>query len=342
MIAWMRKLIVTLVADYQNGMQRFLTIGETSDEQDALSISITGTKYLSPMKDEFAISIKNIPVESDKVSMLQIKDTNFKYITIEAGYEENSEIVFNGYIVYISSKLEDNGKTVNVSIVCSGSYTFNSLHGKTYTIRKGTTYRTALLSAARVSGIHESQISLSSTLLYKRLQKDTTYDGSLMSMIIELQNQDKNLLCHCDFTSKSKFQVWDATLQGTRELKMNTNNIMLTNGFPTIEDQGIRFTCLPILNLIPGDEIIISEDSFINRSIDSLSSYMSTPYPDVFVGAVSPLETDPEKIKEIEAVKGHYIIKELRYKLENRGHAFEMTVKCYAKSLYKALSQNWN
>lgn len=342
MQAWMRKLIVTLVTADKGSIQRTLTFGENDFDDDQLAISIKGTKYLSPMKDEFTVIVKNIPLSSNELSMDAIKDTNFRYIYIEAGYQENSMQIFNGYIVYISSKHEDNGKTMSMSIVCSGSYTFNNLQNtKTFTIAKGTTYRDALRAAARLSGISDSQINIVKTLRFKRLTKNITFDGSIMSMIIELQNQDRNLLCHCDYTSDSKFQVWDATMTSQRCMTLTINDIILVNGFPTIEDQGVRFTCLPTFNFIPGDEIIFNESSFINRSIDSLNAYISNPYPDVYVGAVSPLETNPEKIKYAESVKGHYIIKELSYSLENRGQAYNVQVKCYAKNLYNSIAQNW-
>lgn len=335
----MRKLTVTLIADNGAYRQSVLQFGI---EEDNLAMTVTGHKYLSPAKDEFIVSIKNIPIESDIMSLVSIRDTNFKYIMINAGYQESDMQIFNGYIVYISGKNEENGKTTTMTIVCSGSYTYNSLRGKTFTLKAGTGYKTALDFAARMSGIHQSQISLSSTLNLKRLKKDTTFDGSVMSMLIELQNQDKNLFVNCDFSSQTKFQIWDATMYTPREILLTTENIVLTSGFPTVEDQGIRFSCLPTFNFIPGDEIIFNEDSFINRSIESLSAYESTPYPDVFVGAVSPIETDTDRIKEIEAVKGHYFIKELQYKLENRGQAFEVQLKCYAKSLYESLAQNWS
>lgn len=337
MKAWMRKIVVRLIADNGANRQTILTFGE---DDDNLAMSITGSKYLSPMKDEFVVAIKNVPTDSAEVSVLSIRDIAFRYITIEAGYVDATMQIFNGYIVYISSKEEDNGKTTTMTIVCSGSYTYNALRGKTFTLRKGTDYKTALMFAAKMSGIPQHQISLTDTLRFKRLQKDTTFDGSIMSILIELQNQDKNLFVHCDFTSQTKFQIWDAVTYTPRFFELTADNIILTNGFPQVEDQGVRFTCLPTFNFIPGDEVIFNDASFINRSIESLSSYQSSPYPDVFVGAVSPLETDSDRIKEIESVKGHYFIKELQYKLENRGQAYEIQLKCYAKSLYESLAQN--
>lgn len=344
----MRKLIVTLIADLGNNRQLFLKLGETIDEKtqvriDPLDISVKGHKYLSPAKDEFTVVVKNIPMTSDAISMVQIKDIPFRYITIEAGYESASMQIFNGYIVYISSKREDNGKTVSMYITCSGSYTFNALQGKTFTLKGGVDYKTALLFAARMSGIYPYQLSLSDTLRHKRLKSDTTFDGSIISMLIELQNQDRNLFVHCDYSgSQTKFQVWDATMFITRQIHLTPENIILTNGFPTIEDQGVRFTCLPFFNFKPGDEVIFDDDSYINRSIESLSSYMSSPFPDIYVGAASPLETDSDKIKEIEATKGHYNILDLNYNLQNRGNAFEIQLKCYSKSFYTTLAQQWS
>lgn len=322
MQAWRRVLKVALMTPPNEGVTKTLTLG---DDVDNLAIIIKGTKFLSPMKDEFDITIKNIPMSSDVVSINEIKQTSFRYITIEAGYQEASMQLFYGYIVYISSKREDNGKTVSMHIVCSGSYTYNNRSSQSLLVKAGTDYKTALTFAARLSGINPAYVQLSESLKYMRLKKDTVFDGTLMSMLIEIMNQNRNVFCHCDRTSGSVFQIWDGSIFKPRVIKINEENIILVNGFPTLEDQGIVFTCLPFFNFMPGDDVIIDNESFINRSIESLSAYTQTPMPDKFVDA-----------------NGEYIIKELRYSLENRGNSFFVTIKCYARDIYEQLKQNWS
>lgn len=314
MEAWMRTLKVTLISDVA---KKRLVFGDNPYD-DQLAISISGTKYLSPLKDEFTVHIKNIPQENSELSVVELKDLDFRYITIEAGYQGLSDILFNGYIISLTSKREDNNKTLDVVLVCSGSYMYNNLHGSTYTVKKGTSYHSLVSFTATMSKIKPSEIKLSNSLKYKYLQHDLSFDGTLSSLLIQLQQEDKTLLCHCDYTSQTKFSLWNATTFVPRLMTLTQDNIILSNGFPSLEDQGIVFNVLPFFNFIPGDEIIFNDKSFINLAIESLSSYSSTPYPEKFVS--------PE---------GHYIIRELRYNLENRGSQFSVTIKCYAKEIYE-------
>lgn len=319
MEAWMRVLKVTLIAELGKRKQKQIVFGESAYE-DQLSISVTGTKFLSPMKDEFVVHIKNIPQENAEVSVDELTSNEFRYLTIEAGYQNYSEQIFNGYIVSLTSKREDKNKTLDVVIVCSGSYTYNNLHGKTYTIKKGTSYYNAIMFAAMMSGIVQSEMKLTNTLKYKYLQNDIVFDGTLTSILIQLQQVDKTLLCHCDYTSQTKFSIWNANAFVPRLMTLTSENVILSNGFPSLEDQGVVFTVLPFFNFIPGDEIIFNDTSFINLALESLNAYTSTPYPQKFVSA-----------------EGHYIIRELRYNLENRGNDFNINLKCYSKEIYEQI-----
>lgn len=339
MEAWIRTLNVTLIADLGSAGQKRITF--RSD--DEISIEATGTKYMKPDLDEFTVIIKNVPTSNADYSIQYIKDIDFRYIVIEAGYRDSSAIqIFSGYIVYVSSIREDKNTTMSMIITCSGSYTYNNLTGHTFTVKRGISYYDALMVGATMSKIQSANISLSKSLRYKRLDKDLTFDGTFSGMITELQKRDNNLLCHCDFSSDTKFNVWDATVYSPRVMHLNQDNIVLANGFPTIEDQGITMTCLPVFNFIPGDEVILDDNTFVNISITSLSAYTSSPYPEIYVGEVSPLETNQERIKEIENAKGHYFIRELRYNLASRGNNFTVTMKCYAKSIYSSIAQNWS
>lgn len=345
MDAWLRKLKVTLYADLGDRNHVELSFGD-DPLKDQLAISISGTKFMSPMKDEFTIHIKNIPENSDR-SVIQLKDIDFRYVSIDAGYAGMSERLFFGYIVSMTTKRIDNTKTLDTILVCSGSYTYNNLHGKTLTLKKGLSYYDALMFAARLSGIMPGELELPNTLKRKRFQQDFTFDGTLTSMLIQLQQLDKSLLCHCDFTSHSKFKIWDANVFTPRLVKLNPDNIVLTNGFPSIEDQGIVFTVLPFFNFIPGDEIIFDDAKFINVAIESLSSYTSIPDPSKFIasGNESNFVYDENQNKSYEEqlksyvanFQGRYIIRELRYNLENRGNDFTIGIKCYSKELYQKI-----
>lgn len=311
--AWMRFLKITLTSDI---LLKQIVIGG-SGYNDNLTIDITGTKYLAAAKDEFTVTIKNIPNEasSDNVSAVAIKDGGYGYIKIDAGYEDLYMTIFDGYVVYVSSIKSDNNKTSSMILVCSGSYTYNNLKKLSFTLKKNTTLYSAITFAARKTGI--SKLDISKTLKHRRLSSNTSYDGSLSSLLIALGENDQKILCHCDKTSGSVLKVWDGTITSSRVIQLTSENIILSNGYPSITKDGIDFVVLPFFNFMPGDTVILDNSTFINASVDSLSAYSSNPEPEHYLDS-----------------EGKYFIKQLSYKLQNRGSEFSCTLHCYAKSLY--------
>jgi hypothetical protein len=324
--AWIRKLKITLMSETSHKQIIFGDSAEyarlTNAYAEDPTIKVTGTKYLSPLKDEFVVYIKNVPMQADDTiadvaSVSEIKEGNYRYITIESGYQDASMVIFNGYIVFISSKREEANKTISLILTCSGSYMYNNLNSLYFTVKKGTSYYSALTFAARRSGLSAKQVSIDSALKHRFLQQDTTYDGTLTSILTELNTSDHKILCHNDLTSSGKFTIWDGSLVSKRTIHLTKENIILSNGFPTVNKEGIEFEILPFFNFIPGDEVILDDKTFIDEVITSLSSYEQMPSPHQYVDS-----------------EGKYIIKELSYNLENRGDSFSLTLKCYSKANY--------
>ena len=117
--AWIRKLKITLMSETSHKQIIFGDSAEyarlTNAYAEDPTIKVTGTKYLSPLKDEFIVYIKNVPMQADDTiadvaSVSEIKEGNYRYITIESGYQDASMVIFNGYIVFISSKREEANK----------------------------------------------------------------------------------------------------------------------------------------------------------------------------------------------------------------------------------------
>lgn len=316
--AWIRHLTITMSSEQ---CKKQVIFGNSDDTN--LTISVTGTKYLSPLKDEFVVKIKNIPIESsddETASQVAIVKNGFRYIRIEAGYKDAHMEIFNGYVVYCHVVREDNNTTTSMIITCSGYYMYaNALH-MNFTLKSGTSYYSAIWFAARRAGIQDIQIS--NTLKHRFLKKDTAYDGTLSSLLIQLQDSDYKILMNQDYTSKSVLNVWDGTILSKRVVNLTAENIILSNGYPTIENEGISFHVLPFFNFMPGDVVIMTDETFINKNISGISAYESDPEPEHYIDA-----------------EGKYIIKELQYNLENRGSNFDLTLKCYSASLYQSITK---
>lgn len=339
----MRRLRVTLISDE---LEREVVFGDAaavmrergedygSAPPDDVSISISGSKYLTAQKDEFTIKISNIPTvaggEGDApLSVICSIEKPYRYAAVYAGYGDQMMRVFLGYIVTATSKRSGNGVTNELILVCSANATYGNLTGRSFTLKKGTSVYQALTFAAKMTKVQP--ISIDRSLKHNFLKSDTSFDGTIFSMLVALQNRDYEILCHTDFSSGVKVKVWKGRTTASRKYALDRQSVLIVGGYPNIEDQGVVLTTLPIFNYIPGDEITI-DASLFDIPIESLSSYESSPQPYHYLGELTLDE-------ETGAYYGTFLIYELRYALQNRGGDFSVEIKGYAKSLYSAITQ---
>ena len=130
--AWMRVLRITLTMNStaENGKLKQIVIGANEErgvtttgvtvngatydyKNTDLAISVSGDKYMSPLKDNCTIKISNMTY----AQILQIIAGEYYNLKIECGYRSgNVFTIFNGGVMYISN-LRESVETNTVTIL---------------------------------------------------------------------------------------------------------------------------------------------------------------------------------------------------------------------------------
>lgn len=114
MKAWMRILEVHLTSRL---LKRKFIFGTNDDVTDNnLNISITGSKYMSTLKDICTIKIDNLTYDE----IIAIIKGQYYDVEVRCGYKDaGSRIIFKGGVLYISNSL--NSDKTNTAIILCGS-----------------------------------------------------------------------------------------------------------------------------------------------------------------------------------------------------------------------------
>lgn len=311
--------------------------------RDNLTISVSGQKVMSVQKDNFVIQLKNIPTTSSSVvkrnDVGEITDVfidqsianysidqvalilgGYTDVEVVAGYEEgNIMTVFKGYVVYMSEKMEDDGKTSTLYVVCSSALTFKSGDKISMTCSKGTNLYSVINYVCKRYRINAD---IDRRLKLRGLSEDLVFDDNLMSAIYAMQREDVRVAVNVDKTDGGfDFQFWDMTTKDIRHIHIKKEMIVFSDGFPTITQEGLSLSVMPTFNFKPGDVIKIDDQSLIQMTQTSLSGYMQTPNLTQFYDA-----------------NGEYIIHQININLENRGNAFKFQMICKSKSLFSNIT----
>ena len=122
-----------------------------------------------------------------------------------------------------------------------------------------------------------------------------------------------------DSTTGSTASIWNIDKSARRYIKLTTDNIIPTNGYPTISSDGLTLAVMPTFNFMPGDVICISND-LIDMSVSNKDEALTA-----------------SKATFLDA-NGQYIILNSTYSLENRGSNFNLSIKAKSLSLMSKLT----
>ena len=113
--AWMRQLQVILTS---NALRKRMTFGTNDNRgKDDLSISITGTKYMSSLKDAFTIKLVNLSY----FEICELINGQYYDVEIKAGYKSAGlHTIFKGGVLYISNVFGDR-KSNECMIFCASN-----------------------------------------------------------------------------------------------------------------------------------------------------------------------------------------------------------------------------
>lgn len=305
--AWMRVLRITLTTKIpgQNGKNRQFVI-EDDSKGIGLAVSVEGNKYMSPLKDNCTVKISNLTY----AEIIQIISGQYYNVKIDCGYSSTStQTIFNGAIMYISN-LRESVDTNTITILCASHIV--ATYGQrriNLTFNSGINLYSAINFVCKVGGIPNSNISTQ----FKKDFLTTVENVSEQSAAGWLNTQvEKNgtYITNSDNVGNTFFTIFNAKDTNLRVIRINEENLTLTNGFPRLTSSGLVFSILPTLALQCGDTIVL-DNALIQINVTSQ-------------------QDAARNLGGLLDENGQYLIYEMHYKLDNRGNDF--FVEIYAKT----------
>lgn len=305
--AWKRALEVVLTS---KSLKKKVSFGTGSSSN--LEIDVTGTKYLGALKDNFVVSITNLTYKE----IIELIEGQFYDVEIRAGYEScGTRTIFKGGVLYISNAL-DSDRSNSVIILCANSMVAKVFQKRmSLTLNSGINMYAALTFVCKRAGLPTSNIS--EEFKNRVVRESLSVDGTIGSFL-DLFADSNNYLITSDGTLGSSVNLWDPRRTDNRFIRIDSSNVILTSGYPTLTSDGLTLTVMPTFNFLCGDTIQI-DNSLLDISVNNISSGTATP-PSYFI--------DKE---------GKYMIYELSYALQNRGSSFSIEIMGKARSLYNKI-----
>ena len=307
---WMRQLKVTLTS---TTLHQSYVFGENwKQDKDDLDISISGTKYLSGLKDNFVVRIKNLTY-GEVLKFLQGK---FYDIKIEAGYRNTGcNTIFKGSVIFMSNQ-QDN-KLENTLIILCGSRLIAS-YGQSkmnFSLSSGINMYSALKFLCKRAGIVNANIN--EDFRNRIIREASSVQSSTIGSYLENFASINDFIIAADSSYENDVTILDPSKNNNRVVKLDSNNAVLVNGYPKLTSDGLTMTLLPTYNLMPMD-VIQLDNSLIDISV---SSYDTSSFNNAMF-----LDED-----------GKYLITQLSYELTNRERSFQISLIAKARNLYTKL-----
>lgn len=327
MKAWMRVLRVTLTmqdAD-KRGTRRQLVFGANEEQgmqvagtaingrtyyyaSSDLSISVSGDKYMSTVKDSCTIKIRNLTY----TQIVQIIAGKFYFAKVECGYRDGTTFpIFDGGVLYISN-LRESVETNTVTILCASRMI--AAYGQrrmNLSFNSGINLYSAIDFICRVGGVPNYNISTQ----FKKSFTDHVMNISnknAADAINDLTIENGSFITSSDNVGGSWMTAYDASKSNCRIIKIDTTTLTLTSGFPRLTFDGLTFSVLPTFHFQCGDTLVI-DNALIQLQVNSQSEAM-------------------KNLGGLLDANGQYILFQQHYELENRGNAFYIQMQCKTRS----------
>lgn len=327
--AWMRVLRVTLTTksavEGNNGKAKQMVFGANEENgtvvttrtghqiaSSDLSISVTGDKYMSTLKDCCTIKISNLTY----YEIIRIIQGEYYNVKVECGYRSaNTYTIFEGGVMYISN-FRESMETNTVTILCASHLV--ARYGQTrlsLSFNSGINLYSAINFVCKVGGIPNPNLSTQ----FKKQFLDSIMnckDQSAADVISGLTDKNGSYITSSDCVGNSFMTLFDADKSNCRIVDLQARNCVLTNGFPRMTADGLNFSMLPTVQLQCGD-VIKLDPSLIQIQINSQSDAAKN------LGGL----IDPD---------GLYLIYEMHYELQNRANNFYLQVNAKTRSKISA------
>lgn len=306
MQAWLRHLQIELTS---NVLKKKLTFGVNYlDDKDDLYIDVQCFKYLSSLKDEATIKIKNLTMSE----VVQIIDGKYYDVTIKCGYKSSSVMtIFSGSVMYVSNSIDDR-KSNTVIILCASK--FLAKYGQTrlnLSMTSGINIYSAINFICRRSQIPNTNVSEQFKKQFLQTVENVN-NTTAASWIDTLCSNNSSFMINVDASNTSIMSIFDAAKSNNRIITLRNDNIILQN-YPQLTTNGFTLNVMPTFNFMPGDVIKI-DNSILQIPVYNKSE-ISKSYGNY-------LDKD-----------GCYLVFEVRYNLQNRGSIFSTELLCKSKSL---------
>lgn len=301
--AWMRVLRIKFTSTKLKNVIEF----GTANKNQELTISVTGTKYLSPLKDAFTIQIKNLTYSE----IIRLIDGEYYDVEIIAGYKNgNQATIFKGGVLYISNRLNSD-RTQTAIILCASELVAKYNQKKlNLTLNSGINLYSALKFVCERAGIPNSNVSTE----FKKefITNVLTINDNCGSWLEQMLNSTSGYI-NSDSCLNSTLNIFDANNPDVRVISLDSSNIILTGGYPRLTSEGLKFTMLPTFNFMCGDIVKIDNSIIdISATSQSQSNKMYGNYLDK---------------------NQSYFITEQRYSLSNRDSEFSLELTCKSRNL---------
>lgn len=301
---WIRDLSVTLTSTLT---RQSITFGQDYLQgKTDLNIDVSGTKYLSTLKDSCVIQISNV----DYSTILKLIMGEYYEVEVSAGYKNsNKQTMFKGYVIYISNSKDT--KTTTCYILCGSKIIAKYGQSKlNLSLSSGINMYAALEYVIKRAGI--TNYSIDTSFKNRVIQNCLQVNGNVGSWIDKFIGTN-NMVDNTDSSSTSDISIFNPT-KVSKVIKVRKENFVLVNGFPKLTSEGMSLSVLPTYNFVPGDVIQI-DNSILDMSVSSYDS--------------SSLNVNYQLDKN-----GQYMIYQVDYHFNNRDGDYYLELTCKAKSLY--------
>ena len=307
--AWMRDLQVILTS---TTLKKSIAFGkEWMKGKDDISIQISGTKYLSAMKDAFTIRISNLTYGE----LVQLISGKFYNIEIKAGYRSRgAQTIFKGSVIYMSYEKQD--ITTNTVIILAGSRLVAS-YGQSrmnLSLNSGINMYAAINFLCKRAGVQNANIDES---LKNRIIRETASVQTSIGDWLTTFADKNNMIVDSDSSYGNDISFSNPYKTNNRVIVLDSSKITLVSGYPKLNSDGLSMTILPTFNFMPMDVIVIDNSIIdISTSTNKASNFNNSMF----------LDED-----------GKYMITQIDYSLQNRGDSFYVNILAKARSLYSNL-----
>lgn len=312
---WIRLLYVELA---QWGSTEWHVYGKTIDDSHKPHITISGNKYLSPVKDNFTVKIYNLPFT--EIAKIQLQ--KLFHIQIFCGYLGGQQYnafdgkrIFDGGIVNIVNQKTEYKDNI-VTLVCASKLVAKAQEWRcNISFNSGINMYSAMKYIGKQAGLTNMNISDSFKHQYFEVANKAT--GSASSYLDKLSSTNNTQFFSADNSEGADFSAHSSREGGMRQIVIDPAKGMMIGSAPKLTSSGLNWTSLPVFNYLPGDLCQI-DNSLIDTSQgqDSLSGTTSTPNT-VYLNQ-----------------QGLYYIFDLGYELDNTDGSFQVNIHAKTKDLF--------